>query len=144
MVVEGEQGKILGFLFYQIIDNQCEIVVFEVFTKFQGIGTIMLNQLKEMVKSKKLHRIYLMTTNDNLDALRFYQRRGFTICGIHLNAIEEARKIKPRIGLIGDYNIHIRDEIDLELRFEVVENIEVGKNSCKTVEQNDEHSPAYS
>jgi hypothetical protein len=56
-----------------------------------------------------------MTHNDNLDALRFYQRRGFSISGIRLNSMARARKIKPSIPLIGDYNIPIRDEIDLEM-----------------------------
>lgn len=55
-----------------------------------------------------------MTHNDNLDALRFYQRRGFHICGIHLNSMAIARSIKA-CPEIGDYGIPVRDEIDLEL-----------------------------
>lgn len=113
IVVENENG-ISGFLFYELRDKDCEIIVFQVFDKFHGIGTILLDELKSIAKSKKCSRVYLMTTNDNLDALRFYQKRGFHICGIHLDSLKVSRKIKPTIGMIGDYDIPVRDEIDLE------------------------------
>ncbi|MFP3471139.1 GNAT family N-acetyltransferase, partial [Micrococcus sp. SIMBA_144] len=59
-------------------------------------------------------RITLITTNDNLAALKFYQKRGFVMTAIHRNAVEKARKIKPEIPLIGNDGIPIRDEIQLE------------------------------
>ena len=59
-------------------------------------------------------RLWLVTTNDNLDALRFYQRRGLRITAVAAGAVDEARKIKPGIPLLGDHGIAIRDEITLE------------------------------
>jgi GNAT superfamily N-acetyltransferase len=108
-------SDIAGFLFFGIQKNSCEIVVFEVFDKFIGLGTLMLNRLINLVKKKGCERIFLMTSNDNLDALRFYQRRGFHICGIHLDSVKESRKMKPAIPLNGEYGIPLRDEIDLEM-----------------------------
>ncbi|MCH9644102.1 MAG: GNAT family N-acetyltransferase [Gammaproteobacteria bacterium] len=105
----------LGFLFFDIQGKSCEIVVFEVFNKFHGLGTKILDKLKTVAKDKGCNRIYLMTTNDNLDALRFYQRRGFHISDIHLDSMKASRKMKPGIPLIGDHGIPIRDEIDLEI-----------------------------
>lgn len=107
--------KIVGFLLYEIINTNCEIIVFEVFEKFQGTGTQILDKLKSMARSKGCNRLFLMTTNDNLDALRFYQRRGFHISAIHIDSIKESRKIKPSIGFTGDHEIPLRDEIDLEM-----------------------------
>jgi|GEM_PF-4414482 len=69
-------GKIIGFLFFNIQDKTCEIIVIDVFDKFKGLGTILINRLKTIARNKNCHRIYLTTHNDNLDALRFYQRRG--------------------------------------------------------------------
>ncbi len=103
-----------GFLFYENQGNDCEIIVFEVFDKFKGTGSAMLDKLKNIAKKNNSKRIYLMTTNDNLDALRFYQKRGFTICAIHIDSVKNSRKIKPTIDLHGDYGIPLRDEIDLE------------------------------
>ena len=114
IIVENQQS-IAGFLFYEIKNDNCEIIVFEVFDRFKGTGTIMLENLKSIAKNNGCTRIYLMTTNDNLEALRFYQRRGFTIGKIHIDSVKHSRKIKPTIGLIGDYGIPVRDEIDLEL-----------------------------
>lgn len=116
-IIAENEKDIAGFLFYEIQDEDCEIIVFEVFDKFKGTGTIILNKLKEVAISKHCKRIYLMTTNDNLDALRFYQKRGFTICEIHLDSVKFSRKIKPTIGMFGDHGIPVRDEIDLELLF---------------------------
>lgn len=113
-VIAQSGEKWVGFLFYDLQGDDCEIIVFEVFEKFKGIGTKILDQLKEIARNKQCKRIYLMTHNDNLDALRFYQTRGFCICGIHINSMEIARKIKS-CPEIGDYGISIRDEIDLEL-----------------------------
>ena len=113
IIAENENG-IAGFLFYEVRDKDCEIIVFEVFDKFKGTGTSILDNLKEVAKDKKCQRIYLMTTNDHLDALRFYQKRGFHICGIHIDSVKDSRKIKPTIGMTGDHDIPVRDEIDLE------------------------------
>ena len=64
---------------------------------------------------RKARRAWLITTNDNLDAIRFYQRRGFTIATVHAGAIEQSRTIKPSIPLVGSYGIPIRDEIEFEM-----------------------------
>lgn len=109
-----DDRRIVGFLFYEIQNRACEIIVFEIFDKFHGIGTQVLNQLIEIAKNKDCKKIHLMTTNDNLDALRFYQKRGFHICGIHIDSVKNSRKIKPAIGEFGDFGIPLRDEIDLE------------------------------
>lgn len=113
LIAESKDGK-EGFLFYEIQQTTCEIIVFEVFNKYKGTGTLLLNQLKQLAKDKHCDRILLMTTNDNIDSLRFYQRRGFTICAIRLNAVATSRKLKPTISYEGDYGIPLRDEIDLE------------------------------
>jgi len=57
----------------------------------------------------------VITSNDNLSALGFYQRRGFRLVAVYQNAIDAAREIKPNIPQIGMENIPIHDEIELEL-----------------------------
>ena len=55
----------------------------------------------------------LTTTNDNIDALRFYQRRGFRMSALRPGVIDRSRLHKPEIPRTGDYGIPLRDEIDL-------------------------------
>jgi hypothetical protein len=48
-----------------------------------------------------------------VDALRFYQRRGFALTELRPGAVDESRRMKPQIPLVGAYGIHIRDELVL-------------------------------
>ena len=56
-----------------------------------------------------------MTTNDNLGALRFYQRRGLRLVAVHRGAVDHARAVKPAIPRVGEHGIEIHDELELEL-----------------------------
>ena len=71
--------------------------------------------MEEVRTTKNCRRIFLITTNDNLNALGFYQKRGFELVKINRGALNETRKLKPNIPLIGENNIPLRDEIELEM-----------------------------
>jgi ribosomal protein S18 acetylase RimI-like enzyme len=60
-------------------------------------------------------RVWLVTTNDNTYAIRFYQKQGFNICNIYLNTINKSRELKPEIPLKGFDDIPILHEIEFEL-----------------------------
>ena len=64
----------------------------------------------------EMQRLWLVTTNDNLAALKFWQKRGYRLVAVHRNAIAQARRIKPQIPITGQDGIPIRDEIELEKR----------------------------
>ncbi|MEA1980481.1 MAG: GNAT family N-acetyltransferase, partial [candidate division Zixibacteria bacterium] len=83
--------------------------------KFSGVGTALLDEVKKNVKAKGCKRLWLITLNDNLDAIRFYHKRGMIISSIYINAMENSRKIKPAIARIGQYGIPLRDEIEFEV-----------------------------
>ena len=87
---------------------------FNAFFKFQGIGTKLLNKLIKEAKNKNLKKIIVRTTNDNLDAIRFYQRRNYKIFKLYKNILDQDRKLKPSIPKIGDYKIPLQDAIELE------------------------------
>jgi N-acetylglutamate synthase-like GNAT family acetyltransferase len=108
---------IAGLVTYRIEQNTCEIVTIDATQKFRGIGTMLLDAVKAAAREAGCQRLWLITTNDNLSALRFYQRRGFVLAALHRNAIEKSREIKmiPKIGMDG---IPIRDEIELEMWLE--------------------------
>ena len=112
---EDKKGERVGLITYEFNGDQCEIVTLDAFRKFNGIGTALMEKVKVDVKQRGGKRFWLITTNDNLDAICFYQRWGMTIAAIHINAIEISRKIKPSISLIGMYGIPIRDEIEFEM-----------------------------
>ena len=113
-VVE-EKNEWIGLITYKIMKPECEIVSLDGLRAGQGIGTMFINQMIEESRARKCSRVFLITTNDNLYALGFYQRRGFELVAVHRGAVNESRKIKPSISLIGENNIPLRDEIELEM-----------------------------
>ena len=108
-------GKRVGLVTYHIVENECDIVSLDSTRPSLGIGTALIQAVIEVARREHCTRVWLITTNDNLHALRFYQRRGFVLAALHRNAIEASRRIKAEIPLIGNDGIPIRDEIELEL-----------------------------
>jgi len=95
--------------------EECEVTSLDSLKEGKGIGTVLINEVLQEAKEKNCRRVFLITTNDNLHALGFYQRRGFELVSIHRGAVNESRKIKATIPLIGENNIPLRDEIELEI-----------------------------
>src|SRR5581483_12505812 len=110
-----EQGERVCLITYHIQGNECEIISLDSTRPGQGIGTALIEAVRQEAQRTGCRRLWLITTNDNLNALRFYQRRGFVLVAVHRNAIELSRKLKPQIPLIGEHGIPIRDEIELEM-----------------------------
>jgi isopentenyldiphosphate isomerase len=105
----------VGLLTYRIEGSECEIVTIDTTAEGKGIGTALINAVKERAKAKGCRRLWLITTNDNLNALGFYQKRGFRLIALHPNAVEASRKLKPEISSRAANGIPIRDELELEL-----------------------------
>jgi N-acetylglutamate synthase-like GNAT family acetyltransferase len=113
-VVE-DDAEWIGLLTFIIKDNEMEVTSLDSLRTGQGIGSRLLNSAIEKARSSDCRRIFLITTNDNLNALGFYQKRGFELVTIYRGAVNESRKMKPSISLIGENDIPLRDEIELEM-----------------------------
>jgi ribosomal protein S18 acetylase RimI-like enzyme len=112
-----KNGKKIGLATYHIKDQDCQIVTLNSDAENQGVGSTLLNAVKNTAIDKFCKRLWLITTNDNIEALRFYQKFGFVITGIKINEVERSRVFKPEIPKIGLHDIPIRDEIELEYLF---------------------------
>ena len=110
-----EDGQIAGLLTYRICGSEMEILSLDSLRANRGIGTRLLREAIAEAKRSRCSKIRLITTNDNLNALRFYQKRGFDMVRLYRDALEHARKIKPQIPLRGNDGIPIRHEIELEM-----------------------------
>ena len=112
VATEGENK--IGLLTYKIVGDDCEIVSLDSLQPCMGIGTSLIDAVKTAAAESGCKRLWLVTTNDNMNALRFYQKRGFVLVKINRNAIEFARNLKP-VPLTGAEGIPLRDEIELEM-----------------------------
>lgn len=106
-------GDRQGLATYCICEDEAELVTLDAIAPRQGVGTQLVDALVRRLKEQGVHRLWVTTTNDNLAALAFYQRRGFRLRRLRPSAIDDARKIKPGIPLLAGNGIPIRDEIDL-------------------------------
>jgi GNAT superfamily N-acetyltransferase len=115
LVAEGPDGRLLGVLTYVIDGPACEILTLHAAERRGGVGTALIGAVRERAAAAGCTRLWLITTNDNVDALRFYQRRGFRLAALHRGAVDESRaRLKPEIPEVGDHGIPIRDELELE------------------------------
>lgn len=107
--------EVAGLVTYVIEGGTCEITLLDGARQGIGIGTALINLVIEQAKAKGCHLLKLITTNDNINALRFYQKRGFDMARLYRNALDVSRRLKPGIPLIGENGIPLRHEIEFEM-----------------------------
>lgn len=110
-------GARLGLLTYRIDDEGLEVMTLDSLRSRTGVASALLGAAVELAKSAGANRLWLITTNDNLDAIGFYQRRGLRLVAVHRGAVDAARKLKSTIPLRGDNGIELHDEVELALEF---------------------------
>ena len=109
-----QSAQPVGLATYHIQGEHCELVTINSLQEGVGIGTGLIAAVRQAAQGAGCRRLWLITTNDNLHALHFYQKRGFYLAALYPNAIARSRAIKPEIPLTGLDGIPIRDEIELE------------------------------
>ena len=111
--VAEQDGEKVGLLTYQIYGRECELITIDALERGIGIGRALIDKLRETAKEQNCRGIWLITTNDNTEAMRFFQKKGFFFVNVHRDAAITARRLKPEIPEIGKHGIPIRDEIEL-------------------------------
>lgn len=109
-----EKETVLGLVTYVVYDGVLEIISLDSLKENQGIGTALLDAAVEEAGKQGCSKVVLITTNDNVDAMRFYQKRGFDMARLFRSAMERSRQLKPEIPLIGEHGIPLRHEIEFE------------------------------
>lgn len=112
--VAEEGGEAVGLATYAIAGAACELLSIDSLREGRGVGGALLEAVVAAARAAGCMWLQLITTNDNLQALGFYQRRGFRIVGVSPGAVDRARAaLKPAIPAVADNGIPIRDEIEL-------------------------------
>ena len=114
LVAHYVDGTLAGVLTYVVRGDACEVLTLNAAHRHRGTGTALIAAVETLARDAGCTRLWLITTNDNVDALRFYQRRGFRLAKLHAGAVDDGRRLKPSIPRFGDHGIPLRDEIELE------------------------------
>jgi GNAT superfamily N-acetyltransferase len=115
-------GAPAGLVTYAVQGDACEVVTLDSLVPGHGVGSALLRTLADVATSLGCRRVWLTTTNDNLPALRFYQRRGWDLVRLHHNAVHEWRRtIKPQMPERGLDGIPLAHALELELRLKAID-----------------------
>ena len=114
-LIAEEDGRLVGVLSYLVDGACCEVLTLHADVRGRGVGTALVAEAKRVAAQAGCTRLWVITTNDNVDALRFYQRRGFRLAALHRGAVDDSRaRLKPEISELGKHGIPLRDELELE------------------------------
>jgi len=114
VILAKEDADIVGVLTYNISGGSCEVLTRHCARRWSGIGTLLLEAMLVTARGAGCKRVSVVTTNDNVDALRFYQRRGFRLIALRPGAVDKARQeMKSTIPVTGSYGLPLRDELEL-------------------------------
>ena len=84
-------GGVAGLVTFYIAGDACEIVTLDSLSEGKGVGTALIEAVRAAAIAAGCRRLWLITTNDNLHALGFYQKRGFRLVAVHPGAVDAAR-----------------------------------------------------
>jgi ribosomal protein S18 acetylase RimI-like enzyme len=109
--VASDAGERVGLITYARDGDALEIVTIDAFAPRRGIGRALVGA----VAALDAKRVWLITTNDNVDAQRFYEAVGFRLVQVHEGAVARSRELKPEIPRVGHGGVAITDELEYEL-----------------------------
>jgi ribosomal protein S18 acetylase RimI-like enzyme len=105
----------VGLLLYREAGDDVEIVILISEIVRQGVASRLVEAMRQQAVSSGHHRLWLVTTNDNLEAIAFYRATGWQQTAVHRGAMHGARQLKPEIPEIGPSGLPIEDEIEFAL-----------------------------
>jgi N-acetylglutamate synthase-like GNAT family acetyltransferase len=118
-VAENNEEK-YGLITYQIQKHSCEIVTLNSTIEHHGFGRDLVKLVIEDAKLKGCEIVRVVTTNDNIRAIEFYQKLDFQLIMVYPDAVNNSRTIKPEIPLTGENGIPIRDELEFVLQLSTI------------------------
>jgi ribosomal protein S18 acetylase RimI-like enzyme len=113
-LIAEENWRLAGVLTFIDQGDRWEVLTLHVEERRHGVGSALIRTLESRAREAGCRLLRLITTNDNVDALHFYQRRGFHLAELHPGAVDVSRRaLKSEIPTLGEYGIPIRDELEL-------------------------------
>ncbi len=113
--VATDNGRPVGLLTYNAVHGECEVVAVVSAEEGRGIGRALMDSVRGHATSAGNRRLWLITTNDNTRAIRFYQQCGMSMCAFYRHGARRSRKAKPSLPERGADGIPLEHELELEM-----------------------------
>jgi ribosomal protein S18 acetylase RimI-like enzyme len=113
--VATDGGRPVGLLTYDATHSECEVVAIISTEEGRGIGRALMDAARDHAAAGGYHRLWLITTNDNTQAFRFYQQWGMDLCAFYRHGVRRSREVKPALPDRGADGIPLDHELEFEL-----------------------------
>jgi ribosomal protein S18 acetylase RimI-like enzyme len=113
--VATDGGQPVGLLTYDVAHGECEVVAIVSTEAGRGIGRALMDAARDHAAVSGCRRLWLITTNDNTKAIRFYQRWGMDLCALYTHGARRSRRVKPSLPERGADGIPLEHELEFEL-----------------------------
>ena len=115
-LVAERDGQPLGLAtVHETPDAGLEVVTLHAEPRGAGAGTALVEVARQVAVASGHHRLWLVTTSDNLAAIHFYLRRGMHVARVHGGAVAADRALKPEIPQVNPENgLPIRDLVEFQ------------------------------
>lgn len=114
LIWKDTESTLRAVVAWWIDGGRAEIVSLHAEPTGSGAGTQAMNAAEDELRRRGVTKVVLATTNDNVRALKFYQKRGYRLVRLHLDAMDKVREIKPGVPELGQDGIPLRDMWELE------------------------------
>lgn len=92
-----------------------EVVSISAAIEGSGVGQALMSRAIHDARTRKCRRVWLITTNNNIRAIAFYQRFGMDLCAFYREGVSASRRVKPSIPLRDGSGVPIAHELEFEL-----------------------------
>ncbi|MFM6850419.1 MAG: GNAT family N-acetyltransferase [Terrabacter sp.] len=111
-------GRRSGMALVDVRDDALEIVVLSASRRRRGVGRALVEGCVAEARHRGCRRVWLVTTNNNIGAISFYQHVGMDLCAFHRYAVRAARELKPSLPLRDEVGLPIDHELEFEIRLD--------------------------
>jgi GNAT superfamily N-acetyltransferase len=108
-------GRRTGLVFVDVRNDDFEIVAVSASRGRHGVGRALMEECVDQARSRECRRVWLVTTNNNVAAIAFYQHLGMDLCAFHRHGVQASRAVKPSIPLLDSAGVPIDHELEFEL-----------------------------
>jgi GNAT superfamily N-acetyltransferase len=113
--VATDGARPVGLLTYDAAHGECEVVVIISTEEGRGIGRALMSAARDHAAAAGYRRLWLITTNDNIRAFRFYQLWGMDLCAFYRHGTRRSRRVKPSLPERGVGGILLDHELEFEM-----------------------------
>jgi ribosomal protein S18 acetylase RimI-like enzyme len=112
-------GRRTGLVLVDVRNDELEVVAISTTTRRRGVGHALMAQCVSHARHHGCRRVWLVTTNNNVAAMAFYQRFGMDLCAFHRHAVRASRVLKPTIPLRDGNDVPIEHELEFEILLDI-------------------------